>query len=69
MKKQQDILENFSEKFPLLTKLYELYQQMPEISKTEENTLRKTTENYRQKILKNKCPNKKMNMKMSLTIR
>jgi four helix bundle protein len=44
MKKQQDILGNFSEKFPLLNKLYELYAQMPQISKTEENTLRKSSE-------------------------
>lgn len=44
MTKSKDILDNFSEKFPILTKLYELYQQMPEISKQEENTLRKSSE-------------------------
>jgi len=44
MKKQKDILENFSENFPLLNRIYDLYQQMPDISKSEENTLRKSSE-------------------------
>ncbi len=44
MKKQNDILDNFSEKFPLLNRIYDLYQQMPDISKSEENTLRKSSE-------------------------
>ncbi len=44
MQKSRDILDNFSEKFPLLNKLYELYQQMPDLAKNEENTLRKSSE-------------------------
>ncbi len=44
MQKQKDILDNFSEKFPLLDRLYELYKQTSEVSKNEENTLRKSAE-------------------------
>lgn len=44
MTKQKDILDNFSEKFPLLDRLYELYKQTAEVSKNEENTLRKSAE-------------------------
>ena len=44
MSKQRDILDNFSEKFPLLDRLYELYKQTAEVSKNEENTLRKSAE-------------------------
>jgi len=44
MSKSRDILDNFSEKFPLLNRLYDLYQQMPDLSKNEENTLRKSSE-------------------------
>ena len=40
----KDILENFSEKFPILNKTYELYQSASEISSSEENTLRKSAE-------------------------
>jgi len=44
MANSKDILDNFSEKFPLLNKLYDLYEQMPQIAKNEENTLRKSSE-------------------------
>ncbi|MBD3360127.1 MAG: hypothetical protein GF365_05495 [Candidatus Buchananbacteria bacterium] len=44
MQKQKDILDNFSEKFPLLDRLYELYKQTSEVSKNDENTLRKSAE-------------------------
>lgn len=44
MAKTKDILENFSEKFPILNRVYGLYQQMAEISRNEENTLRKSAE-------------------------
>jgi hypothetical protein len=44
MIKSKDILENFSEKFPLLNKTYDLYKEAGEISKNEENTLRKSSE-------------------------
>ena len=44
MQKSKDILENFSEKFPILDKTYTLYKEASEISKNEENTLRKSTE-------------------------
>lgn len=44
MNKQKDILDNFSEKFPILNKLYDLYQQSESMSKNEENTLRKSSE-------------------------
>ena len=40
----KDILENFSEKFPLLDRLYDLYSVLPDISKNEDNTIRKTSE-------------------------
>jgi lipopolysaccharide biosynthesis regulator YciM len=38
------IFENFSEKFPLLQKFYGLYQQVADMAKNEENTLRKSSE-------------------------
>jgi hypothetical protein len=44
MARMKDILENFSEKFPILNKTYELYQNASEISSSEENTLRKSAE-------------------------
>jgi hypothetical protein len=44
MPKPKDILENFSEKFPILAKTYNLYKEASEISKNEENTLRKSSE-------------------------
>ncbi len=44
MQKQKDIFENFSEKFPILNKTYDLYKETNEISKSEENTLRKSSE-------------------------
>ena len=44
MQKQKDIFENFSEKFPILNKTYDLYKDTSEISKSEENTLRKSSE-------------------------
>lgn len=44
MAKYTDILENFSEKFPLLARLYELYSHLPSLAPNEENTLRKTSE-------------------------
>jgi len=44
MQKAKSIFENFSEKFPILNKTYELYQEAAEISKNEENTLRKSSE-------------------------
>lgn len=44
MPKAKNIFENFSEKFPLLQKSYELYRQTGELAKSEENTLRKSSE-------------------------
>jgi hypothetical protein len=44
MQKVKSIFENFSEKFPILNKTYDLYQDAAEISKNEENTLRKSSE-------------------------
>ncbi|MDD5340948.1 MAG: four helix bundle protein [Patescibacteria group bacterium] len=44
MARMKDILENFSEKFPILNKTYELYQSATGISSSEENTLRKSAE-------------------------
>lgn len=44
MQKSMNILENFSEKFPILNKTYELYKEACELSKNEENTLRKSSE-------------------------
>ena len=44
MQKSKDILDNFSEKFPILNRLYELYQQIADLSKNEEHTLRKSAE-------------------------
>ena len=55
MKKQKDILDNFSEKFPILNKLYDLYQQSENMSKNEENTLRKSSEITILEILELKC--------------
>lgn len=44
MNKPKDILDNFSEKFPILGCFHQAYQQMADISKNEENTLRKSSE-------------------------
>ena len=44
MPKPKDILENFSEKFPILGCFHTAYQQVAEISKNEDNTLRKSAE-------------------------
>jgi hypothetical protein len=44
MPKPKDILENFSEKFPILSCFHTAYQQVGEISKNEDNTLRKSAE-------------------------
>ncbi|OGY42809.1 MAG: hypothetical protein A2Y67_03740 [Candidatus Buchananbacteria bacterium RBG_13_39_9] len=44
MQKSKDILENFSEKFPILERSYQLYQKIGEIAKNEDNTLRKSSE-------------------------
>jgi len=44
MQKVKSIFENFSEKFPILNKTYDLYQEAADISKSEENTLRKSSE-------------------------
>jgi hypothetical protein len=40
----RNIFENFSEKFPLLQKFYGLYQQIADMTKSEENTIRKSSE-------------------------
>jgi len=42
--KMKDILETFTEKFPILEQAYELYGSASQISKDQENTLRKSTE-------------------------
>ncbi len=44
MQKGKSIFENFSEKFPLLQKFYALYNQVSDLAKSEENTLRKSSE-------------------------
>lgn len=45
MKNQyKDILATFSKGFPLLGKIYELYQKTPELSPDENNTLRRSVE-------------------------
>lgn len=44
MQKSMDILDNFSEKFPILERSYGLYQQCADMAKNEENTLRKSSE-------------------------
>ena len=40
----KDIFGNFSEKFPLLQRFYELYQQLTGLAKDAENTIRKSSE-------------------------
>jgi len=40
----KSIFENFSEKFPLLNRFYSLYQQIAELAKNEDNTIRKSSE-------------------------
>lgn len=40
----KDILETFSSGFPLLQKVYEVYEKSPTISKDDENTLRRAIE-------------------------
>lgn len=44
MQKSKDILDNFSEKFPILERSYGLYQQCADMAKSEDNTLRKSSE-------------------------
>lgn len=40
----KDILETFTDGFPLLQKVYEVYEQSPSISTDQENTLRRSVE-------------------------
>lgn len=42
--KYKDILETFNEGFPLLEKVYDIYEKSPSISKDQENTLRRSVE-------------------------
>ena len=42
--KRKDILESFSEKFPILQQTYQIYDLAGKITKDQENTLRKSTE-------------------------
>ncbi len=42
--KYKDILDTFTESFPLLEKIYEVYDKTPEISTDQENTLRRSIE-------------------------
>jgi len=44
MQKEKNVMEHFSEKFPLLQRLYDLYQATEHFSKSEDNTLRKSSE-------------------------
>lgn len=40
----KDILETFTDGFPLLQKVYEVYEKSPTISSDQENTLRRSVE-------------------------
>lgn len=40
----KDILETFTDGFPLLQKVYEVYEKSPDISSDQENTLRRSVE-------------------------
>src|SRR3989304_1379148 len=42
--KYRDVLESFSTGFPLLPKVYEVYEQTQAISEDQENTLRRSVE-------------------------
>ena len=42
--KYKDILDTFSDSFPLLEKVYDVYGQSPKISEDQENTLRRSVE-------------------------
>jgi hypothetical protein len=42
--KYKDILDSFTESFPLLEKVYEVYNNSPVISEDQENTLRRSIE-------------------------
>ncbi len=42
--KYKDILDTFTESFPLLQKVYEVYEQSPAVSQDQENTLRRSVE-------------------------
>lgn len=42
--KYKDILETFTDGFPLLQKVYEVYEKSPSISTDQENTLRRSVE-------------------------
>jgi len=44
MSKHKDILDNFSDKFPILNRLYDLYTQTNEFAEKDEDTLRKSSE-------------------------
>lgn len=49
--KNRDILETFSGSFPLLQKVYSVYEKAPEISNDQENTLRRSMEETTLEIL------------------
>ena len=42
--KYKDILDTFSDSFPLLEKVYQVYEKTPQISEDQENTLRRSIE-------------------------
>ena len=42
--KYKDILDTFTDSFPLLEKVYEVYEKSPNISEDQENTLRRSIE-------------------------
>jgi len=42
--KYKDILDTFTDSFPLLEKVYQVYEQTPQISEDQENTLRRSIE-------------------------
>ena len=42
--KYKDILDTFTESFPLLDKVYDVYTKSPSISSDQENTLRRSVE-------------------------
>ena len=49
--KTRDIIESFSGNFPLLQKVYSVYEKSPLISQDQENTLRKSIESTTLEIL------------------
>lgn len=69
---QKDILDTFTESFPLLEKIYSVYDDSKSISKNEENTLRRSVEVTTLEVLelivvasRQNCESKRLTLKQA----